>query len=221
MSAPQMTNLIRNSLRSLIVLLALTGAAQAHPHVWVTFKSELLYADDGTLTGIRHAWSFDDMFSAFATQGIEQKEKGKFTREELAPLADTNVTSLKEFDYFTFVTADGKKVALTDPRKGDYWLDYKEGVLTLNFTLPLKDPVKAKEMTIDVYDPAIFIDFEFAKEDAIKFVHKPANCSGTYETPREMTFQEQKALAQIPVDEKNTSMAWGAQFANKIKVTCK
>ncbi|HVY04429.1 MAG TPA: DUF1007 family protein, partial [Burkholderiales bacterium] len=119
-------------------LCAFAGAAQAHPHVWVTFKSEIVYGPDGTVTGIRHAWAFDDMFSAFATQGIESKEKGKFTREELAPLAEVNVTSLKEFDYFTFVTADGKKEALTDPPKGEYWLDYTDQVLTLHFILPLK-----------------------------------------------------------------------------------
>jgi ABC-type uncharacterized transport system substrate-binding protein len=211
-----------NLLRSLVVFLALTGVAQAHPHVWVTFKSELLYADDGTLTGIRHAWAFDDMFSVFATQGIAQKEKGKFTREELAPLAETNVTSLKEFGYFTFVTADGKKVALADPRKGEYWLDFNDSVLTLNFVLPLNEPVKAHDLNIEVYDPSIFIDFSFSKnDDAVKFVNKPANCGGTFETPRELTFQEQKALAQIPADQQNTTMAWGAQFANKIKVTCK
>jgi ABC-type uncharacterized transport system substrate-binding protein len=210
-----------NLLRSLVVFLALTGVAQAHPHVWVTFKSELLYAADGTLTGIHHLWSFDDMFSAFATQGIAQKEKAKFSREELAGLAETNISSLKEFDYFTFITADGQKVPLTDPVKGDYWLDYKEGVLTLNFVLPLKQSVKAKELIVEVYDPSIFIDFAFAKEGAVKFVHKPADCGGTFESPRELTFQEQKALAQIPADQKNTTMAWGAQFANKIKVTCK
>jgi ABC-type uncharacterized transport system substrate-binding protein len=67
------------------------GAAQAHPHVWVTMTEELLYAADGTVTGVRHAWTFDDMFSAFATQGLEQKTKGTFTREELAPLAKVNV----------------------------------------------------------------------------------------------------------------------------------
>ena len=77
------------------------AAAQAHPHVWVTMKSEVVYAPDGTATGVRHAWTFDDMFSTFATQGLASKEKGKFTREELAPLAEVNVTSLKEFDYFT------------------------------------------------------------------------------------------------------------------------
>jgi ABC-type uncharacterized transport system substrate-binding protein len=216
-----MATLLRNSLRTLIVLLALTGVAQAHPHVWVTFKSELLYAPDGTLTGIRHAWLFDDMFSVFALQGIQSKEKGKFTREELAPLAEVNVSSLKEFGYFTFVTADGKKIELTDPAKGEYWLESSESGLTLNFTLPLKQPVKAKELAIEVYDPSIFIDFAFAKSDAVKFVNKPEGCGGTFELPRELTFQEQKALAQIPADQQNTTMAWGAQFANKIKVTCK
>ena len=64
---------------------------------------------------MRHAWAFDDMYSMFATQGLESKEKGKFTRDELAPLAKVNVESLKEFDYFTYATADGKKTAIDGP----------------------------------------------------------------------------------------------------------
>ena len=212
-----------NLFRILIVLTLglIASAAQAHPHVWITFKSELIYAPDGRLTGIHHLWTFDDMFSAFATQGIAQKEKGKFSREELASLAEVNVSSLKEYDYFTYVTADGQKIALTDPAKADYWLDYKDGALTLNFVLPLKQPVKPHSLDIEVYDPTIFIDFAFAKDDAVKFVGKPEGCSGTFELPRELTFQQQKALAQIPADQQNTSMMWGAQLANKIKVTCK
>ena len=59
--------------------------------------SELLYAPDGSITGVRHAWTFDDMFSTYALQGIETKTKGAYSREELAPLAQTNVESLKEF----------------------------------------------------------------------------------------------------------------------------
>src|SRR5882724_11510938 len=118
-------------------LVIASAAAHAHPHVWVTMKSELVYAPDGTVTGVRHAWSFDDMFSTFATQGLESKEKGKFTREELAPLAKVNVESLKEYDYFTYATADGVKVPMNDPLP-DFWLDYKDQVLTLNFTVPVK-----------------------------------------------------------------------------------
>jgi ABC-type uncharacterized transport system substrate-binding protein len=78
-----------------VALVIATAAARAHPHIWVTVKSELVYAPDGTLTGVRHAWTFDDMFSVFATQGIESKTKGEFTREKLGPPGEVNVTSLK------------------------------------------------------------------------------------------------------------------------------
>jgi ABC-type uncharacterized transport system substrate-binding protein len=204
----------------LIALLTLTfgGLAQAHPHVWVTMHTELVYAPDGSITGIRHAWSFDDMFSTFATQGLESKEKGKFTREELAPLAKVNVDSLKEYDYFTYATADGKKAELTDPTS-DYWLDYADQVLTLNFTLPFKAPVKAKELKIEIYDPTIFVDFSFAKEKPAQLIGAP-KCKLDVELPREMTFAEGKKLSEIPADQKNTTMAWGAQFANKLLVHC-
>src|ERR1700741_605298 len=71
--------------------------------------------------GVRHAWTFDDMFSAYAVQGLEGKTKGAYTREELAPLAQTNVESLKEYAYFTFARADGKKERFNEPV--DYYLD--------------------------------------------------------------------------------------------------
>src|SRR3954466_563501 len=124
-------------------ILAASGAASAQPHVWVTMKSEVVYAPDGSVTGVRHAWTFDDMFSVFATQGIDTKTKGEFTRDELKPLAQTNVESLKDFDYFTYAKSDGKKLEFAEPL-GDYYLDYdsKETVLTLHFTLPLKRPLK-------------------------------------------------------------------------------
>ena len=178
------------------ITLIVAAQAQAHPHVWVTMKTELVYAPDGSITGIRHAWSFDDMFSTFATQGLESKDKGKFT----------------------YATADGKKVELTDPAAG-YWLDYTDQVLTLNFTLPFKTPVKAKELKIEIFDPTIFVDFSFAKEKPAQLVGAP-KCKLEVMLPREMTFAEGKKLSEIPADQPNTTMAWGAQFANKLLVHC-
>src|SRR5512132_2204828 len=146
-------------------LVIATAAAHAHPHVWVTVKSELVYAPDGTVTGVRHAWTFDDMFSVFATQGIESKKEGEFTREELAPLAEVNVSSLREYDFFTYAKANGKKVEFEDPPAG-YYLDFnpKDTVLTLHFTLPLKAQEKAKDLTLEVYDREFFVDFSFAEK---------------------------------------------------------
>ena len=153
------------------------SAAWAHPHVWVTVKSELLYAPDGSVTGVRHAWTFDDMFSVFATQGIEAKKKGQFTREELAPLAEVNVGSLKEYDFFTHARADGKPVEFNEPPAG-YFLEFdpKDTVLTLHLTLPLKAPVKAKDFTVEVFDREFFVDFSFAEKNPAKLVGAPAQC---------------------------------------------
>jgi len=198
-----------------LLTLAFAAPARAHPHVWVTMHTELIYAADGSNTGVRHHWAFDDMFSAFATQGLDAKEKGKFTREELAPLAKVNVESLKEYDYFTYATVDGKKTPLAEPAP-DYWLDYKDEVLTLNFTLPFKQPVKAKDIKIEIYDPTYFIDFELAKDAPATLVGAPADCKLATELPRELTFQEGKRLAQNPEAAAN----WGAIFSNKIMVNC-
>jgi ABC-type uncharacterized transport system substrate-binding protein len=221
-SAAEQSESFAVMLRTALLAIALTlcvAPALAHPHVWVTMHSDLVYAPDGSITGIRQHWAFDDMFSAFATQGLESKEKGKFTREELQPLAKVNVESLKEYDYFTYATVDGKKVPLGDPLP-DYWLDYDDSILTLNFTLPFKTPVKAKLLTVDIYDPTIFVDFAFAKEKPVTWENPPSGCKLQIQLPREMTFAEGKALSEIPADQPNLTMQWGAQFANKILVNC-
>src|SRR5262245_37020396 len=73
---PEMGALMRMlfGLALLAGALALGGrAAEAHPHVWVTATSELVYAPDGSLTGVRYAWTFDDMFSSYALQGLTTK----------------------------------------------------------------------------------------------------------------------------------------------------
>lgn len=201
----------------LLVCLSIS-AAHAHPHVWVTFHSEVMYASDGTMTGVRHAWTFDDMFSAYALQGIAHAKKGQYTREELASLAQTNVTSLKEYAYFTYARADGKKLAFTDA--ADYWLEYKNSALTLHFTLPLKSAAAAKAIAIEIYDPTIFVDFEFAKDKPVALSGAPPQCQMTYDLPHQPTPAEQARLSQLDNVPLDASSTYGETFANKILVKC-
>ncbi len=213
--------MIKTLLRTLLfalMLLPLASPASAHPHVWVTAKSEIVYAPDGSITAIRHAWTFDDMYSAFATQGIDQKTKGQFTREELAELAEINVSSLKEFDFFSFANLDGKKAEFGDPK--DYHLDYKNEALTLNFTLPLKTPLKVKSLELEMYDPSYYVDFSFPEKDSIALIGAPATCKSTLARPQEMTVPQGQRLGESFFNQLNSSQNWGAQFANKIAVTC-
>lgn len=193
-----------------------SGAARAHPHVWITATSELLYAEDGSITGVRHAWTFDDMFSSYAVQGLEARKKGAYTREELGPLAQTNVESLKEYAYFTFARADGKKERFNEPV--DYFLDYKDTELTLHFTLPLKNPIKPKQLVLEVFDRSFFIDFQMAKDNPVKLVGAPASCQMKLDRPSDGTATAQKLNEQTFMDGPNAN--FGMMFANKITVDC-
>jgi ABC-type uncharacterized transport system substrate-binding protein len=195
--------------------------ASAHPHVWVTVKSELVYAPDGAVTSVRHIWTFDDMFSIFATQGLEAKKKGEFSREELDPLAKVNVESLKEYDFFTYANADGKKVEFNEPAAGYYLVyDPKETVLTLHFELPLKSPVKAKDFNLEVFDREYFVDFSFDEKDPVKLAGAPAQCKLTVGKPQEMGAALAQQLSQLGPDQRDPSLLIGSEFANKIQVKC-
>jgi len=197
-------------------LIGLAAPAQAHPHVWITATSELLYAPDGSITGVRHAWTFDDMFSTYALQGIETKTKGVYNREQLAPLAQVNVESLKEFAFFTFAKADGKKEKFQEPV--DYFLEYKDSALTLHFTLPLKTPVKTKQLALEVFDPSYFIDFKFDEKDPIKLVDAPAACQMKFQRPNDETARTQRLSENNFMSGDNSN--YGAMFANKVTVDC-
>ena len=203
--------------RFLLVIAACcaVSAAQAHPHVWVTMKSEVIYAADGNATGIRHAWTFDDMFSTFATQGLESKEKGKFTREELAPLAEVNITSMKEFDYFTQARVNGKKADFNTPV--DYYLVFENGLLTLHFTLPFKTPVKAQSVDADIYDQMYFVDFSFAEKEPVKLTGAPQGCTIVSARPGEAPAQSK---GEAFFNNLQPGSNFGAQYANKIAVKC-
>jgi ABC-type uncharacterized transport system substrate-binding protein len=207
----------------LLLLAAFAGfaaaPAHAHPHVWVTMQTELIYAPDGKVTGLRHAWTFDDMFSEYTTQGLTQKTKGQFTREELKPLAEENVTSLKEYSFFNHLRVEGKTVkdVIADPK--DYWLDYKDQMLTLNFTLPLKEPVASKDLQIDIYDPEFFVNFAFPENAVVKLTGAPTACNVKTQKPGEEQFPPSQRLDKsFQASDANAGM--GAHYASKIFVKC-
>ena len=145
----------------------------AHPHVWVTMKSEVVYAPDGTITGIVTPGPSTTCSRPSRRRASTAKKKGEFTREELKPLAKTNVESLKEFDYFTYARRTARRRSSSIPR--DYYLEYKDSVLTLNFTLPLKTPVKAKRLR-SRSTTRLFVDFSFAEGQSGGAEGAPAVC---------------------------------------------
>ena len=212
-----------------ILMLAIVGAllratqrASAHPHVWVTMHTELVYAAGRLGHGRTPHLDIRRYVLGLCDDGISLRRTG-LSRRTLQPLAKVNVDSLKDFDYFTYAKVDGQRVkdAFAEPAD-DYWLDYdaKTTLLTLHFTLPFKTPVKAKKsLQIEVYDPTFFVDFAMAKDDPVKLAGAPAQCKVATEKPPDLYFPTTLRLDQALVtSEANIGM--GASFSNKITVTC-
>ena len=184
-----------------------TTPALAHPHVWVTVKSEVLFDKQGKIAAIRHHWTFDDMYSAFVTTGIGVEGKPA-TPEQLLPVAKVNVESLAEFDYFTAAKDGHGKVEFAKPT--DYSMSESDKMLaTLNFTLPLATPSSAgKAFSFQVYDPTFFVDFTFDKDDPVTLVGAPKGCSLTNLKPPPLTAAEDQKLSLAAAENFSPDMAF-------------
>ena len=211
--------------RFLGTLLVLAGLglfpwpAFAHPHVWVIAHAQILFAPDGKIVAIRHVWTFDEMYSAFATQGLGKDGKPP-TKAELAPLAKTNVESLAEFQYFTAAKTGPKFYEFGEPKDYDLEADDKK-LVTLSFTLPLKTPVSAqKPFTLMVYDPTYFVDFALAKDNALTLKDAPAGCSVTTLRPEPLNASDNAKKDESFFSGLSPGADFGIKLAPRSIVAC-
>jgi ABC-type uncharacterized transport system substrate-binding protein len=200
-----------------------TGPALAHPHVFVDVRTEVVFDAEGRISALRHVWRFDDAFSAFASQGLDTNGDGILTVEELQPLAKVNVESLKDYDYFTTLRAGTKRIGFRIPT--EYWLQSNDGYLTLFFTLPLMQPVKpdAAGVSIEIYDPSYFVDYQLVEKDPAALKNAPANCRLDVKRKGAPDDATAAILGQIPASEREiptSLMAVTAQLANTLTVKC-
>ncbi len=200
-------------------VVAAAPSARAHPHVWVTVQTELLHDAHKNVTGFQHTWTFDEFYTSFAIQGLDKNNDGKYDRDELKELAEVNISSLKEFGFFTFPKLAGHDLALLEPR--DYWLEYKDSMLTLHFTLPLKEPVqraKLKDFHFAVYDPTFYVAFAFAKDNPITMAAGLSECKAEISRPEAQA--PEKSLSQSVTSTNDQLMNFGQQYAENVRLKC-
>ena len=213
--------MIRSAFRAMVAgaIAVSATAAVAHPHVWIVGRTEVLFDGQGRVTALRQNWAFDDMYSAFVTQGVGEKSK-PVSRELLAPLAQTNVESLAEFGYFTAARTAGKSLEFDEPR--DYWLEADaNGIVSLHFTLPLKASVEAKKpFSFQTYDPTYFVSFSADKSAPVALVGAPAGCSASAVDPAPLLATDQSRLSAAASDNFSPGADLSMRLATRIIVAC-
>jgi ABC-type uncharacterized transport system substrate-binding protein len=106
-----------------VLVPAAAAPAAAHPHVWITVESTVLY-EQGSIAAIRHRWTFDEFYTAMAIQGLDTNNDGTYDRNELAELTKVNLDGLKEFAFFTPIKLADHALEIGEPR--DAYLEYAE-----------------------------------------------------------------------------------------------
>ncbi len=141
--------------------------ASAHPHVWITMRSDVVFNAKGDVSGIAVEWTFDDGYAQVALDGLDTNGDGVYSQSELEPLTSENLKSLKDYNYFVVPRVNDKVVAIGDPV--DYGQIYSSGKLELHFTVPLSAPVNPHKVAFQykVYDPEFFIAMDYVEQDPV------------------------------------------------------
>jgi ABC-type uncharacterized transport system substrate-binding protein len=206
------------ALVSLVALAGLAQPAQAHPHVWITAKAEIVYAADGNVSGVRHHWTFDAGYSAYLTQGLDKNGDGRLTPDELQEMAKENAESLVDFDYFTVLKVNGTKQAFEPPR--EYGMTFENGLARLSLLLPVKSAPNGKALSLEVYDPTFFVSFSLAEgEEAVRLAGAPKGCAATIARPTPVAAEQQK-LSESLFEALTSASNYGSNFANRAIVAC-
>ncbi|MCR4282845.1 MAG: DUF1007 family protein, partial [Bauldia sp.] len=210
---------------ALIALFAAPGGverAEAHPHVFVDAKAEIVFDAQGRITAVRNIWQFDEAFTSYATLNLDANNDGELSQEELEPLAKTNVESLQEFDFFTYLTIGEHEVTFVPPT--EYFLQFHDQRLTLYYTLPLATPAAVEAPAkLEVFDPEYFVAFTFTPEEPAKLDGAPAGCTTEFQPPGELDAQTMAVLGQIPIDQRTIPddlVQAASVLANVITIHC-
>ena len=199
--------------------------AQAHPHVWIEMQSDVVFTDDGLIKGVDLEWTFDDGYTQMALDGLDVDGDGLYSQAELAPLTKENIASLKDYEYFTVMRANGEQQKIGEVTDfGQIWSNNK---LTLHLQVPLEKPIDPKkdEFAFKVYDPEFFIAIDYVAADPVDVVGKmPESCQLVVKpvpTDAELD-QTRTMLSEKGKDWKpDVSEDFGAMFAQAVSIACK
>ena len=204
---------------------AVASKAEAHPHVWIEMQSDVVFTEDGLIKGVNLEWTFDDVYTQMALEGLDVDGDGLYSQAELAPLTRENIASLKDYDFFTIMRANGEQQKIAEVTDfGQIWSNNK---LTLHLQVQLEKPIdpKTQEFTFKVYDPEFFIAIDYVKDDPVDIVGKmPKSCTLVVKplpTDAELD-QTRTMLSEKGKDWKpEVSEDFGAMFAQAVSIACK
>jgi nickel/cobalt exporter len=188
------------ALALLVIWLAASAPALAHPHLFIDAKAVLLFDAEGRFTGMRHEWTFDEAFSSWSIQGLDANNDGVTSREEMQGLADEHMRGLADYSFYTFAGEGPTNLVFAYGHKPT--LDYENSRTTLRFEVVLDQPYAiADALEVAVNDPEYYVAITFAGPTTVSAEGLPDRCSLSLEPPRPLTPELEARIFAIPPDQ--------------------
>ncbi|MCB8838177.1 DUF1007 family protein [Aurantimonas sp. VKM B-3413] len=206
-----------------------TGAASAHPHVFVDAKMEIIGDGHGRLAEIRNIWSMDELFSASVIPDFDADGNGRLDKPELEAVGKQVESSIAEWSYYTFVSRGAEDIAMQPPSTFDVTYDAKKGKLLFVFTMKPKSEVDlTKEaITFSVYDKTYFVAFNFPDESHFIEKNLPVLCKKAFvvPSPDEAATRWMNSIARFNSDQTVPMPEDGVDFskvlATRLELDCR
>jgi ABC-type uncharacterized transport system substrate-binding protein len=198
---------------------ALVGAdgALAHPHSWIDLRSRVIMNDEGRVAALELDWLFDDLYTAYVAQ--EFVKQGRPPSEFLPEVANTYLSNLAEYEYFTDVRLNDERLALGKPVRAETGL--RDERLWLRFEVPLVEPIDpdSGRLTFAVYDPTYYIEILYPEGDAVRFTGPDAEACVGRIVPPNPSFEAIAFASALDVTE-SAGDGLGELFAETVVVEC-
>lgn len=195
--------------------------ASAHPHVFAEANLEIVVDADSNVEALRHVWRFDDLFSSTVLIEFDMNADLEMDITELEAVGAVIHESLAEFDYFQFVTLDGRDIEMLPPDQ--IIADFQDSQLIILFESRPAQPLKlAGTAGFGVYDPTFYTALDFYDDASLSVPALPAGCQRSVirPDPDEAIAMNQQSLTEAFFDDP-AGNDLNKIFATRLELTCK
>jgi ABC-type uncharacterized transport system substrate-binding protein len=211
----------RTAMIAIAGIVASTGPASVHPHVFAEARLDVTVNPDDTVKSLRHLWRFDDVFSSTVLMEFDKNADNKLDDTELEDVSQTIFTSLADYSYFQLVTVDGKDVKMKPPAK--LMANYDNDQLIVLFESEPTTPMKLQgKIDFGVYDPTFYTAIDFTEDDHMAVDKLPAACTRQVirPDPDDAIAQNKGTLTEAFFNDP-TGTDLSKIFATKLELVCK
>lgn len=211
----------KSAIAAVAALLLAPVAANAHPHIFVEARLEVVAGNNGQIAELRNVWRFDEVFSSSVLLDFDKNSNLKLDPDELKAVGKTVRQSLADFDYYTNMTDNGKHIEVSPPDVIN--VDFKNNQLLMFFAVKPATPMPLKgTLSFGVYDPSLYTSIDFATDKDMVLIgdgFKTCKHDVVRPDPDQVIAQNQKSLTDAFFnDPTGTNMS--KLFATRIDITC-